>query len=164
MVTYLNQVLGNIEVVELLQVHSFNDALQRLLEINASAVSYTEQKEYVVNNQGVLEVRNGLYLFEMPISRSADLCSSFESNIPIEVVVGHETIAQNDILVMTNCQYNQTSVRFLLDPQNIPDRINVSYKVTLLEPNVRQQLVQTPSLVSGSLLYNNGVVRKIQIQ
>lgn len=161
MATYLNQVLSGVETVHLLQANTFVEALQALIDLDARAVSFTIQKEYRVNNIGVLEVRDGQFIFEVPINYEVDLCSNFVSNVPIEVYVGIELVPSTETVVLTNSVYSSKKVVFVLPPQNVPNSIFLSYKATLLDPELREAVSSIETLISGSLIYSNGTVRRV---
>ena len=66
----------------------------------------------------------------------------------------------NDVVILCNSQYCEASVQFVLPQGNLPERINLRYKATLFQPEVRQRLVNT-AVISGPLLYSDGVVRRL---
>jgi hypothetical protein len=164
MATYLNEVLSGLQVVHTAQAQSFNEALGIFAQQDCHGVSYTEQQEYILNNVEVLEARNGIVTFTVPMSRKADLCSNFESNVPIEVCVGDEVVDGIDTVVMTNSRHNRKDIRFLLPQNNRPEKITLRYKVTFFNNDVRCLIQDTPDLISGSLLYSNNTVRNVNAE
>jgi hypothetical protein len=96
--------------------------------------------------------------------RQADLCSNFESNVPIEVCVGDEVVDGIETVVMTNSRHNRKHIRFLLPQNNRPEKITLSYKVTFFNNDVRCLIQDTPDLISGPLLYSNNTVRNVNAE
>lgn len=162
MATYLNEFLNGLCIDdEPPQVNSFQDALLYLVQHPERAgVSYTQRQEFLINNVGVLEVVDGYVTFSVPLKRQSELCSHFVSNVPFEVRVGLEQVSCNDVVLLCNSQYCESSVRFLLEENHLAERVTLSYKATLLQPEQRQRLVDTV-IISGPLLYSDGVVRKV---
>ena len=160
----LESLLENVNIQEAPpNVQEINEALQILINNNAQAVAYHPLKVFMVQNIGVLEInRNGDAVFTVPLHPHADLYSKFESNVPIEVHVGAEQVFNNETLVMINSQYNNKEIKFFLNPNQLPERITLSYKAVVCDAELRRRIASTELLGSGSLLYSQGVVRKIQ--
>ena len=159
----LESLLENVNIEEAPpNVQEINEALQILINNNAQAVAYHPLKVFMVQNIGVLEInRNGDAVFTVPLHPHADLYSKFESNVPIEVHVGAEQVFNNETLVMINSQYSNKEVKFFLNPNQLPERITLSYKAVVCNAELRRRIGTAEQLASGSLVYSQGVVRRV---
>lgn len=162
MATYLNALICNANIQAVPQARTFEEALNAMMQMNADGVTYTVRHEFLVNNIGVLEVVQGRPSFTVPVSNLVDLCTGFVSNVPIEVSVGNEMVPPVEVVVVINSQYTEKKVRLFVNPQqpNYNNHVTLVYQGTLLSPDLRQRITAVPRLISGTLEYSNGVVRR----
>ena len=155
-ITSLDNLLEGIEVVKS-AVDTFTGSLETLVSRGAQAVSYTVKKLFLVNNIGILEINNeGLASFDY-ILVEGDIISDITSNVSIDLRVGSGCIAPTNRIVMTNSNYTEKRIRFYLNPQALPDRVELSYKVTVLDSQLRKQITIVNVMQCDNLVYSNGM-------
>jgi hypothetical protein len=123
---------------------------------NNKVVKYDVNKEFFINNIGVMEVVNGFVLFDYAF-RDGDIVSNIEANVPFDLVIGGAVYNGNNRVLPCICQYHETKIRFYLDPNNLPNRIESTYTVSLLSPDLRSSLSQEPVVLCDDLRYANGM-------
>ena len=125
------------------------------------AVSFTYSTSFVVNNISVMQVINGMHTFTVPISISVgDIVSEITSNVPCEILLNDITFKADTPLVLCNGQYTEKKIRFYIDSNNVPDRVNLSYKAVILKSELRRQLSSVEELYAGESVCRQGVISK----
>ena len=137
--------------------------MQRSLEAlvtdpcNNKIATYRVQKEFYLNNIGVLESENGLAFFEEDF-RDGDIVGNFESNVQMALSVGPRVFASNNRIVLLNSQYTVTKARLYVDPNNLPEKVQLSYDASLLSVDLRSRVRGPLILLCDELKYCNGLV------
>lgn len=135
--------------------NNYSDGILALVTSGADVVTYEARREFVVNNINVFErVADNKVKYEV-LLRDGDVISDLQSNVPIIVTVGHLEANPADKIVIVAAQYAVIKVTFFLDPEHFPETFTLSYKVSLLGPELRHQ-VAGGGVSSGSLGYING--------
>lgn len=139
-------------------VNNFRDGICELISAQADGVTYKVRQEFLVNNIAVLErVADNKVKYEIQL-RDGDILSEFESDVRFIVSVGHLQANPADKIVVVAAQYSVIKVAFFLDPEEFPETFYVSYKVHLLDKELRQQLASAQAgISSGSLAFVNGM-------
>ena len=125
------------------------------------AVSFTYSTSFIVNNISFMQVINGMHTFIVQISVSGgDIISEITSNVPCEILVNDIVLKAETPIVLCNGMYTEKKIRFYIDPNNVPGRINLNYKVVVLKSDLRRQLMSVPELYAGESVCRFGVISK----
>lgn len=130
------------------------------------AVSFTYSTSFIVNNISVMQVINiggvgTMHTFTVPISMSVgDIVSDITTNVPCEILLNDIAVDCHTPLVLCNGQYTDKKIRFYIDPNNVPDRVNLTYKVVVLKTDLRRQLTSVQELYAGQTVCRFGVISK----
>ena len=89
-----------------------------------------------------------------------DIVSEVRSNVPCEILLNDIAFKADTPLVLCNGPYTEKKIRFYIDSNNIPDRINLSYKAVILKSELRRQLSRVEELYSGESVCRQGVISK----
>ena len=136
--------------------NNYSDGILALVTSGADVVTYETRREFVVNNINVFErVADNKVKYEV-LLRDGDFITDLQSNVPIIVTVGHLEARPADKIVIVAAQYAVIKVIFFLDPEHFPETFTLSYKVSLLGPELRHQVAGGGGVSSGSLGYVNG--------
>jgi len=159
----LDTFLGNLNIDDTNIVSNTVDRNVYLYMINnnSEAASFKYQSTYVVHNRAILEEnKDGFYLFDVDITSNVDIAYGFQSNVRFDLLLAHVAYSGNNKVVCINSQYSTKQIRFYLDPNNLPDRIHLSYTALMLGVDKRRELATTPRVFTGDLLYHDGLVRQ----
>jgi hypothetical protein len=136
-----------------------SNVLKHLIEFNCEAVSFTIKTSFVILNKAIVEQnREGFYLFDVNIMSNVDMATDFESNLRFDLFLNNMAFSSNNKVVLTNSQYSSKKIRFYIDPANLPERIELKYKGILFGNQKRQEIANAPVLLSGEIMYREGVV------
>jgi hypothetical protein len=144
-------------------IHVNANNMQRSLEAlitdpcNNKIATYRVQKEFYINNIGVLENENNVAFFEEDV-RDGDIVGNFQSNVRIALSVGPRVFSSDNRIVLLNSQYTVTRVRLYVDPENLPEKVQLSYDASLLSVDLRSQVRRPLILLCDELKYCNGLV------
>jgi len=133
-------------------------ALEELIRepCNNKIATYSVEREFILNNIGVLEVANGEAFFDAQI-RDGDMVGNFQSNARMELVLNGSLHSSNNRVVLVSCMYTETKIRLFVNPNNLPDKVTLSYDVTLLSPDLRVRVREPLLLWCDGLKYSGGV-------
>ncbi len=137
-------------------------ALQFMEERRCQAVKYTYSSSFVANNLAVMQVNSdGLHMFSISIlSGLVDIAYEFTSNVQFDILLNEVPFKGDIPIVVCNGQYTEKKVRFYIDPNNVPEKINLTYKVIVLNCDLRRQLTSIPVLYAGSTVCSQGVISR----
>lgn len=130
------------------------------------AVSFTYSTSFVINNISVMQFINiggvgTMHTFTVPISGSVgDIVSDITSNVPCDILLNDIAVDCHTPVVLCNGQYTDKKIRFYIDPNNVPDRVNLNYKVLVLKNDLRRQLMCVQELYAGESVCRFGVISK----
>ena len=152
----LDRFLDRVTVV---QSNSPRNALEVLISApnNNKVVKYKQDKQFLILSLGVLEINNGVALFDYAVVRDGDIVSDIEANVRFDLVIGGTVYNGNNRVLVVNCVYHEIKIRFYLDPNNLPEHIECNYTVSLLSNDLRTALRQEPLVLCDDLRYANGM-------
>ena len=162
MYTSFDSLVDNIPVREC-DAGNFTDAIREMVESGAAMVRYSVNRTFLVNNIKAFEIEaDNKVKFEVHLQGDGDVITDVRSDVPIIVKVGHLVASPDDKLIAAAAQYASIKVTFYLDPEHFPETFNLSYKVLLLEPELRRTVSTTPGISGGSIAYYNGMGVRVQ--
>jgi len=146
---------GSIRVIS----NNYQRSLEALITepCNNKIATYRVQKEFIVNNVAVLESENGVAFFDVDV-RDGDIVGNFESNVQLALSVGPRVFSSNNRIVLLNSQYTVTKVRLYVNPNNLPEKVQLSYNASLLSVDLRSRVREPLILLCDELKYCNGLV------
>lgn len=131
-------------------------ALQFMEERRSQAVTYTYSSSFAIKN-----VSDGLHIFSILILTGlVDIAYDFTSNVNFNILLNDVPFKGDIPIVACNGQYTEKKVRFYIDPNNIPEKINLTYKVIVLNCDLRMQLTSIPVLYAGNTVCSQGVISR----
>ena len=109
-------------------------------------VMYSVQQQMLADGEVSVDIREG------------DVVSNIQANVPFKLVVGPHVCEPTNRLVLLNCPYTVTQIRFSVEPGKL-QQIEWSYSVSLLSLGLRSKVRNTKVLLCDDLKYVSGVAR-----
>jgi hypothetical protein len=138
------------------------EPLEFMIQNKSQGVIYTCNKKFVINNISIMEVnRDGFHMFSVPITGGhADIVYNISSNVICDILLNDVSLNSNTPIVLCNGIYTDKKIRFYLDPNNLPEYITLTYKIILLNSDIRKQLTSVPILYAGNSVCRHGVISR----
>jgi len=152
-----DSLLEGIEVIQS-DGETFFSALEKIVATSSKAVYYNVYRLFLVNNIAVFELdREGRKFFDVELSQcDGDIISYIDvSSVPSKLIIGSNTFDITNRIIMCNSVYHAKKIRLFVDDST--DRIYLTYRVTVLSPSLRKQLMDVPVLECDNILYSNGM-------
>lgn len=165
-IVLFDTLLEGIEVIQS-DGETFFSALEKMVSTSSQAVDYSVHRLFLVNNIGVFEVdKEGRKFFDIELSQtdSGDIISHIDvSSVDSKLIIGPNSFDIKNRIIMCNSVYHSKKIRIFVDDNNV-DRIYLSYRVTVLSPDLRNKLVDIPLLVCDNIVYSNGVTNSLKVE
>ena len=107
-------------------------------------VMYSVQHQMLADGEVSVDIREG------------DVVSNIQANVPFKLVAGPHVCEPTNRLVLLNCPYTVTQIRFSVEPGKL-QQIEWSYSVSLLSLVLRSKVRNTKVLLCDDLMYVSGV-------
>lgn len=144
---------------------TFTSAIEKMISFPRSAgkvVYYDVKKIFNVNNVYVLKIIDGIKYFEFEFPRDGDIISNIKCSLNSKLYINGKTFDSNMRLVI--CASMFTNIKFmimvddsLLVPNDLKNLIYISYRVNVLDIELRNN-IRGKNLVCDGLVYLNGRV------
>ena len=160
----LESFLSNIEIQDSNIETDCNsmEPFEFMIQNKSQAVTYTCTKKFVINNISVMEVnRDGFHMFSTPITGGhSDIVYNISSNVNCDILLNDVSINSDTPIVLCNGIYTDKKIRFYIDTNNIPEYITLTYKIIVLNTDIRKQLTSIPILYAGNSVCRHGVISR----
>lgn len=144
---------------------TFISAIEKMISFPRSVgkvVYYDVKKIFNVNDVYVLKIIDGIKYFEFEFPRDGDIISNIKCSLNSKLYINGKTFDSNKRLVICASMY--TNIKFmimvdesLLVPNDLKNLIYISYRVNVLDIELRNN-IRGKNLVCDGLVYLNGGV------
>lgn len=139
----------------------FYKALEKMINDKLDIVYYTKTRKFYVNKIAIFELqKDGLFYFDNELNTNdGDLIKNIKCSLKFDLLLGGVNYATNNVL-NTNSQYHNKTVRIYLNPNDLPEYVELSYDCYLFDSKLRNDIIKTPNVLFDGLCYTNGMILK----
>ena len=153
--TELDEYLSNLKI-DYCDEDDYTKSLEYMILNNSDVVYYNHKRKFYINNIGVLELdKNNKSVYDIELN-DGDLIKNIQCNVDFKLLLGGYLYDKKNVLI-SNSQYHEKKIRLLLDPNNLPEYINVSYDVYLFG-QIRKNIQSLNIVKFDDLYYSNGMI------
>jgi len=161
-----DEFINNLKILHSDTINDFTSGLQFLIDSQCDAISYNQTRQFSLLNVSVLEKNNnGNYFYDITLDRVGDILNNFnlesKNNIKLNFIIGGKIYEMNEIneLIIVASPYSDFKIRItFLEKPNIDDEFKISYRVYLLESDIRRNFMNNP-IKTETNIYIDGVFR-----
>ena len=162
-----DEFINNLKILHSDTINDFTSGLQFLIDSQSDAISYNQTKQFSLLNVSVLEKNNNRnYFYDITLDREGDILNNFNlesknKNIKLNFIIGGKIYEMNEIneLIIVASPYSDFKIRItFLEKPNIDDEFKISYRVYLLESDIRRNFMNNP-IKTETNIYIDGVFR-----
>lgn len=146
--------------------NTFISAIEKMISFPRSVkkvVYYDVKKIFnVAASGGVLKIIDGIKYFEFEFPRDGDIISNIKCSLNSKLYIDGKTFDSNKRLVICASMYTNIKLIIMVDesllvPNELKNLIYISYRVNLLDIELRNN-IRGKNLVCDGLVYLNGRV------
>ena len=155
----LEHILSNYTKINKCEEEDFTKALECMITNDSDIVYYSKTRKFYINNIAVLEVnKDNLCEYTIELnSNDADLIENIKCNVKYDLVLGGINYNTNKVMMLKS-EYHSKTMKLYLDPNNLPEYINISYDCYLFNTNIRKNIKSQYMILYDGLVYYNGMI------
>jgi hypothetical protein len=150
----LDSIISHLEGIPIDEKTYFS-AIYHIENTSAQAVSYRVNKIFLVYTLGVLPVNEeGKKIFEIKLPNEGDIISTIDCSSKCKLIVGLKSYDVSNRVVLCASIYSSKKLEIIIDKDI--ERIYVSWTITVLNKDLRDQINNTTLLVCDNIEYSDG--------
>ncbi len=155
----LEHILSNYTKINKCEDDDYTKALECMIINDSDIVYYLKTRKFYINNIAVLEVnKNGLSHYDIELNNNdGDLITNIKCDVTYDLLLGGVNYNTNKVMMLKS-EYHSKIMRLYLDPNNLPEYINISYDCCLFNTNIRNNIKSHNMILYDGLVYYNGMI------